>query len=292
MAGGDARLPDPRAGPRAGDGRPRPAARRGRARRPGRGRLGHRRDAAGAERARGDRPREGEARGRSSRGCPTGVRVVTAYDRSDLIRRAIGDARRRPSCEVILTISVIILLFLWHVPSAIIPIVTIPLAVLISFVPFGAMGLTANIMSLGGIAIAIGALDDAAIVVVEQTHKKLEQWEKGGRVGDYRARRPAGDHRGRGPELLLAARDRRLLPAGARPRGAGGAALQAARLHQDAGHARGGGARDHARPRAADAAHAPRRTSPSVPRWLRRVANTVLVGRVRQEETPPGQPRP
>ena len=72
------------------------------------------------------------------------------------------------------------LLFLWHVPSAIIPIITIPFAVLISFIPFRAMGITANIMSLGGIAIAMGELVDAAIVVVEQTHKKLEEWERAG----------------------------------------------------------------------------------------------------------------
>jgi Cu(I)/Ag(I) efflux system membrane protein CusA/SilA len=118
-------------------------------------------------------------------GLPEGVRLVTAYDRSDLIRRAIGTLTTA-IVEVIVTISVIIMLFLWHLPSALIPVVTIPLAVLIAFVPFGGLGLTANIMSLGGIAIAIGALDDAAIVVVEQTHKKLEEWERGGRAGDYR----------------------------------------------------------------------------------------------------------
>jgi Cu(I)/Ag(I) efflux system membrane protein CusA/SilA len=119
-------------------------------------------------------------------GLPDGVRLVTAYDRSDLIRRAIATLTSS-IVEVIVTISVIIMLFLWHLPSALIPVITIPLAVLIAFIPFGGLGLTANIMSLGGIAIAIGALDDAAIVVVEQTHKKLEEWERGGRRGDYRA---------------------------------------------------------------------------------------------------------
>ncbi len=118
-------------------------------------------------------------------GLPDGVRLVTAYDRADLIRRAIGTLSTS-ILEVIVTISIIIMLFLWHLPSALIPVVTIPLAVLIAFIPFGGLGLTANIMSLGGIAIAIGALDDAAIVVVEQTHKKLEEWERGGRLGDYR----------------------------------------------------------------------------------------------------------
>ena len=76
-----------------------------------------------------------------------------------------------------------ILLFLWHIPSALIPVITIPIAVLISFIPFRALGITANIMSLGGIAIAIGALVDASIVVVEQTHKKLEEWETAGGKG-------------------------------------------------------------------------------------------------------------
>jgi len=118
-------------------------------------------------------------------GLPAGVRIVTGYDRSDLIHRSV-DNLTRTIIEVVLTLCVVILLFLWHVPSAIIPIVTIPLAVLISFVPFEAMGLTANIMSLGGIAIAIGALGDAAIVVVEQTHKRLEEWERLGRPGDHR----------------------------------------------------------------------------------------------------------
>jgi len=116
-------------------------------------------------------------------GLPPGVTIVPIYDRSDLILRAI-DNLRVTLLEVILTVSAVILLFLWHVPSAIIPILTIPLAVLISFIPFRGLGITANIMSLGGIAIAIGALVDAAIVVVEQTHKKLEQWEQGGRRGD------------------------------------------------------------------------------------------------------------
>ncbi len=79
------------------------------------------------------------------------------------------------------------LLFLLHVPSAIIPIITIPVAVLISFLPFRALGITANIMSLGGIAIAMGELVDAAIVVVEQTHKKLEERQKSGQPVDHHA---------------------------------------------------------------------------------------------------------
>ena len=118
-------------------------------------------------------------------GLPEGVEIVTAYDRSDLILRSIRTLERT-LVEELAIVSLVILLFLWHLPSAMIPIVTIPVAVVISFVPMKMMGLTSNIMSLGGIAIAIGAMVDAAIVVVEQTHKKLEAWEREGRPGDYR----------------------------------------------------------------------------------------------------------
>jgi len=118
-------------------------------------------------------------------GLPSGIKIIPVYDRSDLILRSI-DNLKSTLIEVILTVSVIVLLFLWHIPSALIPIITIPVAVLLSFIPFRMMGVTANIMSLGGIAIAIGALVDAAIVVVEQTHKSLEQWDRTGRKEDYK----------------------------------------------------------------------------------------------------------
>ncbi|RII30775.1 MAG: CusA/CzcA family heavy metal efflux RND transporter [Geobacter sp.] len=119
-------------------------------------------------------------------GLPQGVKILPVYDRSDLIRRAI-DNLSSTLIEVIITVMLVIGIFLWHPPSVLIPAITIPLAVLISFIPLRLMGVNANIMSLGGIAIAIGALVDAAIVVVEQTHKKLEAWEARGRVGDQRA---------------------------------------------------------------------------------------------------------
>ncbi len=83
--------------------------------------------------------------------------------------------------------ALVIFVFLWHIPSAIIPVITLPIAMLLSFIPLRMLGVTANIMSLGGIAIAIGAMVDAAIVVVEQTHKNLEQWEETGRKEDYRS---------------------------------------------------------------------------------------------------------
>jgi Cu(I)/Ag(I) efflux system membrane protein CusA/SilA len=118
-------------------------------------------------------------------GLPEGVTVVPVYDRSELILRAIANLKTT-LIEVIATVSIVILLFLWHIPSALVPMITIPVAVLLSFIPFQLMGITANIMSLGGIAIAVGAMVDAAIVVVEQTHKKLEEWQRDGRKGDYR----------------------------------------------------------------------------------------------------------
>jgi copper/silver efflux system protein len=119
-------------------------------------------------------------------GLPMGVKVVPIYDRSQLIHRSI-DNLNSTLVEVILTVSVVILLFLWHIPSAIIPMITIPVAVLLSFIPFRLIRISANIMSLGGIAIAIGALVDAAIVVVEQTHKDLERWKAKGSVEDVQA---------------------------------------------------------------------------------------------------------
>ena len=117
-------------------------------------------------------------------GLPPGVKVVPVYDRSELILRSI-DNLKETLIEELIIVGLVILIFLWHVPSAIIPAITIPIAIVISFIPMRMMGVSANIMSLGGIAIAVGAMVDAAIVVVEQTHKKLEEWERTGRKEDY-----------------------------------------------------------------------------------------------------------
>ena len=117
-------------------------------------------------------------------GLPPGVKIVTAYDRSELILRSIENLKHTLTEELII-VAIVIMIFLWHIPSATIPIITIPVAVIIAFIPMKMMGLTSNIMSLGGIAIAVGAMVDAAIVVVEQTHKKLEEWERTGRKEDY-----------------------------------------------------------------------------------------------------------
>src|SRR5438128_6169171 len=132
---------------------------------------------------------------------PSGLEIVPVYDRSTLIDRAI-DTLRHTLAEALLVVSAVILVFLWHIPSALIPIFTIPIAVLLAFITMRAMGLTANIMSLGGIAVAIGAMVDAAIVVVEQTHKKLEHWQAAGRPGSFRDVVVTAVKAGGGPSLV------------------------------------------------------------------------------------------
>ncbi|OFZ27553.1 MAG: cation transporter [Bdellovibrionales bacterium RIFOXYB1_FULL_37_110] len=108
---------------------------------------------------------------------PPEIEIVTTYDRSDLIKKAIGTLTHELLLEMII-VSLVIFIFLMHIPSSLIPVITMPLAVLISFIPMYFLGISANIMSLGGIAIAIGAMVDAAIVVVENTHKHLEEWDR------------------------------------------------------------------------------------------------------------------
>jgi copper/silver efflux system protein len=115
---------------------------------------------------------------------PKGVEVVTTYDRSELIGRAI-DTVKHKLIEEIVVVSIIILIFLWHVPSAIVPIVTIPVSVAIAFIPMYVMGLNANLMSLAGIAISIGVLVDGAIVEVENAYNKIHHWQASGGKGDF-----------------------------------------------------------------------------------------------------------
>jgi Cu(I)/Ag(I) efflux system membrane protein CusA/SilA len=105
---------------------------------------------------------------------PKGVRIVPTYDRSDLILRAIAVLREKLVEESII-VSLIATLFLFHFRSALVVILILPVAVLLSFIPMAYLKVTSNIMSLGGIAIAIGAMVDAAIVMVENAHKRLEQ---------------------------------------------------------------------------------------------------------------------
>ncbi|HTH65401.1 MAG TPA: CusA/CzcA family heavy metal efflux RND transporter [Gemmatimonadales bacterium] len=108
------------------------------------------------------------------RTLPAGVRLVPVYDRSDLIHRAIGNLRRT-LLEESLIVAAISLLFLLHLRSALVAIATLPLGILFSFLVMRWIGVNANIMSLGGIAIAIGAMVDAAIVMIENMHKHLER---------------------------------------------------------------------------------------------------------------------
>lgn len=115
---------------------------------------------------------------------PNGAEIVTTYDRSELIRHSISNLQWK-LMEEMLIVSLVILVFLWHFPSAIIPILTIPISVIIAFIPMQLLDIHANIMSLAGMAISIGVLVDGAIVEVENAYKKLEEWEAGGRRGDY-----------------------------------------------------------------------------------------------------------
>jgi copper/silver efflux system protein len=105
---------------------------------------------------------------------PEGTAIVPVYDRSDLIYRAI-DTLRRTLLEESGIVALVCVLFLLHVRSALVAIITLPLGVLIAYICMHALGLSSNIMSLGGIAIAIGAMVDAAIVMIENAHKHLER---------------------------------------------------------------------------------------------------------------------
>jgi Cu(I)/Ag(I) efflux system membrane protein CusA/SilA len=106
---------------------------------------------------------------------PPGVEVVTTYDRSSLIKRAVDNLRDK-LIEEFIVVALVCMVFLFHVPSAFVAIVSLPLGVLIAFIVMVYQGVNANIMSLGGIAIAIGAMIDAAVVMIENAHKHIERW--------------------------------------------------------------------------------------------------------------------
>ncbi|HEV8326696.1 MAG TPA: CusA/CzcA family heavy metal efflux RND transporter [Nitrospiraceae bacterium] len=105
---------------------------------------------------------------------PKGVHIVPTYDRSDLIHRAIAVLREKLVEESVI-VSLVAVVFLFHLRSALVAILILPVAVLLAFIPMAYLHITSSIMSLGGIAIAIGAMVDAAIVMVENAHKRLEQ---------------------------------------------------------------------------------------------------------------------
>jgi Cu(I)/Ag(I) efflux system membrane protein CusA/SilA len=108
---------------------------------------------------------------------PAGVKIVPTYDRSALILDSIKTLREK-LIEESIVVALVCLIFLWHVRSALVAILTLPVAIVLSFLPMYWMGLTSNIMSLGGVAIAIGAMVDAAIIMVENAHKFLEHFQQ------------------------------------------------------------------------------------------------------------------
>ncbi|MDX9700724.1 MAG: efflux RND transporter permease subunit, partial [Rhodocyclaceae bacterium] len=111
-----------------------------------------------------------------SPGLPAGVEIVPVYDRSELIQRAI-DNLKWTLLEESLIVALVCIVFLLHVRSALVAIVTLPLGILFAFIAMNALGIGSNLMSLGGIAIAIGAMVDAAIVMIENAHKRLERFD-------------------------------------------------------------------------------------------------------------------
>ncbi len=107
---------------------------------------------------------------------PKGVEIVPTYDRSGLIDRAVDNLSRR-LVEEFIVVALVCALFLWHLRSSLVAVISLPLGVLIAFGAMRYQGINANIMSLGGIAIAIGAMVDAAVVMIENAHKKVEAWQ-------------------------------------------------------------------------------------------------------------------
>ncbi|HAT7963719.1 efflux RND transporter permease subunit [Legionella pneumophila] len=114
---------------------------------------------------------------------PEGIKMVTVYDRSNLIREAISTANWN-LIEELVVVGLLIIVFLGHFRSALIPIITLPLAILISFIPIYFLHVGLNIMSIGGIIVAIGDMVDAAIIMVDNAHKRLADWEAKGSPGD------------------------------------------------------------------------------------------------------------
>ena len=108
---------------------------------------------------------------------PEGVEIVTTYDRSQLIDRAVENLSHK-LIEEFIVVALVCALFLWHLRSSLVAIVSLPVGILIAFIVMQRQGINANIMSLGGIAIAIGAMVDAAIVMIENAHKHVEAWHR------------------------------------------------------------------------------------------------------------------
>ena len=180
---------------------------------------------------------------------PEGVELVVTYDRSALIEHSVATLREK-LIEESLIVSLVCVVFLFHFRSALVAVLTLPLAVLLALLAMRGIGLTSNIMSLGGIAIAIGAMIDAAIVMIENAHKHVEHEQS----------KPESERLDRkevviaaakevGPSLFFSLLDHhRRLSAGLRPPRPGGSTVQAPGLHEDVLHALRRLAVDHGGP--------------------------------------------
>lgn len=114
---------------------------------------------------------------------PPGIKIITTYDRSHLIHESIQTATAN-LIEELVVVGLLIIIFLFHFRSALIPIITLPIAILIAFIPIFLTKTGLNIMSIGGIIVAVGDMVDAAIIMVDNAHKRIQEWEENGKVGD------------------------------------------------------------------------------------------------------------
>ena len=179
-------------------------------------------------------------------GLPEGVEVEVAYDRTALIDRAVGSIRTSLAQQLVI-VGLICLVFLFHLRSGLVAVIALPVGILMALIVARLQGLTLNIMSLGGIAVAIGTMVDAGIVMVENAHKHVAR--DGGRRPHWEV--VASAAQGGGPLALPGpARDHRVVRAGLRLGSAGGTPLQAARVHEDLRDGVGRSALAHAGPRA------------------------------------------
>jgi Cu(I)/Ag(I) efflux system membrane protein CusA/SilA len=119
------------------------------------------------------------------------VEIVTTYDRSNLINRAVKNLQEK-LIEEFIVVAIVCAIFLFHLRSALVAIVTLPIGILVAFVVMYYQGVNANIMSLGGIAIAVGAMVDAAVVMIENAHKHIEAWNHAHPGENFRAKHIGG----------------------------------------------------------------------------------------------------
>ena len=187
---------------------------------------------------------------------PPDVKVTVTYDRTALIDRAVATLEEK-LLEESIVVALVCLAFLLHLRSALVAIIILPVAVLIAFLVMFGQGISSNIMSLGGIAIAIGAMVDAVIIMIENAHKHLERDQ--GKKPHWEIIRDAAIEVGPGA-VLFAAGHHGFVPAGVHVAGTGRPAVQAAGVHQNVFDGGGGAAVHHARAGADGLVH-PRKNS-------------------------------